>query len=259
MSEQGAPMQNATNSLWDYEDGDVDQLLTPAPAKQWGAAWKSPPLRPVVLKLARWLLAVILGLSSAQYVEATTVDPPDFATLVKDSDVIFRGKVTEIRSEWTGEGSERHIASYVTFEVLRTLKGNPSTPFVLQMVGGTVGDQTLEIVGAPKFKVGDRSLLFVQKNGTQFIPLVGIMHGHLKVSADATTGEEILLKHDGSPLTGSAEIDEIHARGPLNDHEGTLQTDAERMAAKAKTAARKPVRSRDFEDEVARQATITKP
>lgn len=198
------------------------------------------------------LAIVLLG----QSIRATTVDPPDFATLVKDADVIFRGQVTNIRSEWAGEGRERHIVSYVTFEVLKSLKGNPSSPFILQMLGGTVGTETFEIVGAPKFKTGDRSLLFVEKNGTQFVPLVGIMHGHFRITQDPASGEEILLKHDGVPLTGSDEIDQMHARGPVDDHDGPKGARA--GAADSKTG-RKPMKRKDFEDQIVRQTAITKP
>jgi len=39
----------------------------------------------------------------------------------------------------------------------------------------------MEVTDAPKCKVGDRDILFVENNGTQFVPLVGIMHGRFRV------------------------------------------------------------------------------
>jgi hypothetical protein len=57
------------------------------------------------------------------------------------------------------------------------------------MLGGTVGGETMEVADAPKFKVGDRDILFVENNGTQFVPLVGIMHGRFHVKKD-TTGQD---------------------------------------------------------------------
>jgi hypothetical protein len=177
-------------------------------------------------------------------VQATTVDPPDFASLVKRAEVIFRGQVTGIRSEWVGAGENRRIVSYVTFNVLKSLKGSPPAPFVLRMLGGTVGDETLEVVGAPKFSIGDKSLLFVEKNGRQFVPLVGMMHGHFRVANDRASGDEILLKHDGTPLTGIDEIDRLHARGPLAIHE---------MPNAQTRPAAKPMKCSDFEDQIVRQ------
>jgi hypothetical protein len=57
----------------------------------------------------------------------------------------------------------------------------------------------MEVTDAPRFKAGDRDILFVEHNGTQFIPLVGIMHGRFHVQADAT-GLEIIAKDNGAPL-----------------------------------------------------------
>jgi hypothetical protein len=201
--------------------------------------------------LAKLLALLFLVFVHSAPLCATTVDPPDFATLVAESEIIFRGKVTAVHCEWVGEGADRHIGSYVSFEVLKTLKGKTSSPYVLEMVGGTVGDQTLEIVGAPTFKVGDRSLLFVQKNGTQFIPLMGIMHGHFRVERDPASGEEILIKHDGTPLEGPEEIDEMHARGPIERHDAPAVSPAPAAGGKP---ARKPIKRQDFEDHITRKA-----
>src|SRR5437016_11891433 len=54
---------------------------------------------------------------------ATTVIPPSFDDLVGRAEMIFQGTVTGVRSEWTGEGAQRHIMSYVTVKVEETIKG----------------------------------------------------------------------------------------------------------------------------------------
>ncbi len=131
---------------------------------------------------------------------ATTVIPPTFDDLVTHAEMIFQGTVTDVRSEWTGEGGQRHIASYVTFKVEDALKGNPGAKVTLNLMGGTVGAETMEVSDAPKFKVGDRDILFVENNGTQFIPLVGIMHGRFHVQKDEN-GRDVMLTNDGAPLT----------------------------------------------------------
>jgi hypothetical protein len=131
---------------------------------------------------------------------ATTVIPPSFDDLVSRAQTIFQGTVSDVRSEWTGEGGQRHIVSYVTFNVDDAIKGNPGAKVTLNMMGGTVGAETMEVTDAPKFKVGDRDVLFVENNGTQFIPLVGIMHGRFHIKKDET-GRDVVLTNDGAPLT----------------------------------------------------------
>lgn len=131
---------------------------------------------------------------------ATTVIPPSFDELVSQAEIIFQGTVTDVRSEWTGEGAQRHIMSYVTFKVEDSIKGNPGANITLRMLGGTVGVETMQVSDAPKFKVGDRDILFVENNGTQFIPLVGIMHGRFHVQKDET-GRDVVHTNEGSPLS----------------------------------------------------------
>src|SRR6187401_3417050 len=85
---------------------------------------------------------LLLGLSGTW---ATTVVPPTFDELVGKAELIFQGSVTSVRSQWVGEGAQRHIASYVTFAVEDAVKGNPGTCYTIQMLGGTVDGETMEV------------------------------------------------------------------------------------------------------------------
>src|SRR5689334_3466542 len=136
---------------------------------------------------------------------ATTVIPPSFDELVSRAEMIFQGSVTDVRSEWTGEGAQRHIMSYVTLKVEDAIKGNPGSTVTLRMLGGTVGGETMEVTDAPKFKVGDRDILFVENNGTQFVPLVGIMHGRFRVQKDAA-GQDAVFTNEGLPLSDVSKL-----------------------------------------------------
>jgi hypothetical protein len=72
------------------------------------------------------------------------------------------------------------------------------------MMGGTIDGETMGIAEAPTFKKGDRDILFVENNGTQFIPLVGIMYGRFRVQSDALTGKELVTTDSGGPVGGVA-------------------------------------------------------
>lgn len=137
--------------------------------------------------------------------QATTVIPPTFDELVDQAEIIFQGEVTAVKSQWVGEGAQRHIVSYVTFRIEDSLKGNPGQSYTIRMLGGTVGDESMGVTDAPKFDVGDRDVLFVQNNGTQFIPLVGIMYGRFHVQRDQT-GHESVLTNQGEAVNGLGEF-----------------------------------------------------
>jgi hypothetical protein len=145
------------------------------------------------------LIFAALALSRAI---ATTVIPPTFNELVDQAQLIFQGTVTDVRCEWAGEGAQRRIESVVTFQIEDAIKGAPGAAYTLRMLGGTIGEETMGIAEAPTFKIGDRDILFVENNGTQFIPLVGIMYGRYRVQSDIVAGKEIVANEAGGPVAG---------------------------------------------------------
>ncbi len=149
-----------------------------------------------------WIFATVCSAS------ATTVIPPTFDELVGQANVIFQGHVTNVKSEWVGEGAQRYIVSYVTFKVEEALKGNPGQSFTIRMLGGTVAGETMGVSDAPKFHVGDKDILFVQNNGSQFIPLVGIMHGRFHVRANES-GHQIVTNSEDEPVKNVAHLGKI--------------------------------------------------
>jgi hypothetical protein len=158
-------------------------------------------------------LAAFFVLVFGNSVHATTVIPPTFDELVSRAEVILQGSVTDTRSQWIGEGAQRHIVTYVTFKVDDAVKGNPGPSYTIRMLGGTVDGQTMEVSDAPKFQKGDRDFVFVEHNGQQFIPLVGIMHGRFRVEREQD-GREIVATNSGEPVRDVAQLGkEEHVAG----------------------------------------------
>jgi hypothetical protein len=149
------------------------------------------------MKKSLLLLIAAVSISAAK---ATTVIPPTFEQLVDQADVIFQGTVTEVRSVWSGEGAQRHIDSYVTFQIEDSIKGAPGSSYTIRMLGGTVGDETMEVTDSPKFQIGDRDILFVEHNGEQFVPLVGINNGRFHIQHDQQTNRDIVTNGEGEPV-----------------------------------------------------------
>ena len=149
-----------------------------------------------------WMFAIVCSAS------ATTVIPPSFDELVGQADVIFQGHVTNVKSEGVGEGAQRYIVSYVTFKVEEALKGNPGQSYTIRMLGGTIAGETMAVSDAPKFRVGDKDILFVQNNGSQFIPLVGIMHGRFHVRTNKS-GLQIVTNSEDESVKNVAHLGKI--------------------------------------------------
>jgi hypothetical protein len=168
------------------------------------------------MKKSNSLLLVAALLLGGRAAQATTVIPPTFDELVNQAEVIFQGDVTEVKSQWVGEGGQRHIVSYVSFKVEDALKGNPGQNYTIRMLGGTVDGETMGVSDAPKFKVGDKEILFVEHNGSQFIPLVGIMHGRFHVQRDQS-GQEVVATNEGEPVKNVARLGRAEAIAPESE------------------------------------------
>jgi hypothetical protein len=157
------------------------------------------------MKTSKFLPFIIGLLAGAASLSATTVIPPTFDQLVDQAEVIFHGSVTKVTSAWIGEGADRHIVSYITFKVKDALKGKPGETYTLRTFGGTVDDETMVIGDAPKFEVGEDNIVFVENNGKQVVPLVGLMHGQFHVRTD-DSGREMVTTNEDEPLRDVAEL-----------------------------------------------------
>lgn len=190
------------------------------------------------MKLFRFLVLLSLFALILPALRATTVIPPTFDQLVTEADTIFEGTVTGLRSEWTGQGADRHIVTYVTFKVEDAIKGTLGAEYIMRMMGGTVDGQTMEVTDAPRFKVDDRDILFVTNNGTQFIPLVGIMHGRFHVKPDANGANEKIAKDNGADVADVAKLGQDERAAVT----GKAMTKAEFKAAIRQKMAEKAVK-----------------
>jgi hypothetical protein len=157
----------------------------------------------------RFQLFVFLLLALLPVARATSVIPPTFPELVSESDAIYRGRVTAVQARRVerADGQGSVIKTFVTFAVERVLKGTEQREVTLEFLGGTVGDESMTVAGMPKFNLGAREIVFVQKNGIQFCPLVALAHGRYRVLRDEATGREHIARDNGLPLTNVAEVE----------------------------------------------------
>lgn len=146
---------------------------------------------------------LVLTAASAR---STSILPPTFDELVARADEVILARVVARQSSWVTSRSGRAIVTDVTFAIERTLKGESRIQRTLEFLGGTVGEDTLTVVGIPEFLVNDRDVLFVRDTGRPASPLVGFSYGRFRVVRDSTFGTDIIRTFDGRPL---ASLDEV--------------------------------------------------
>ena len=158
---------------------------------------------PFAFRAARLVRASLLvaALVVAPHAHALSVIPPTFSELVAEATQIVRVEVIETTARLSTSQHGPVIHTYVRTRVLRQLKGERiEGELTLRLQGGQVGTMGMEIPGMPQFKPGERCMVFVEKNGTAFCPLVAAMHGRYHIVTDPATGLEHVLRDNRDPL-----------------------------------------------------------
>jgi hypothetical protein len=162
---------------------------------------------------ARLAFAILLSASlTCLTASATTVVPPSFEHLVDNAARIVVAEVVRVEPRIVGSGTKRVILTTVSFRTVRGVKGASNQTFTLEFLGGTVGDETMEVAGAPKWVVGDRDVLFVAARASRLSPLVRLMHGRVRVMVDAARTETVAF-HTGHPISDPSAFDRREIEG----------------------------------------------
>ncbi len=113
---------------------------------------------------------------------ATVVRAPDLDRLVRAAARIVVTEVVEVR---VAAEAGRHVRpvpiTFVTLRVNDTLKGPAALQLEIELTGGRVDEGALEIVGMPRFEVGQRDVLFLHDTPGMLSPIVGLFAGRFRV------------------------------------------------------------------------------
>lgn len=197
--------------------GRFPTLFAPSKLHLRGPRRTLAPGNPGRLKSVCKLLSLAVAfLGLLICVPATTVNPPEFAQLVNESDYVIRAVVKSVRAEMTVLPNGRKIHTYVELDVQEVIAGTPPTPLVLRLLGGQVGDEEMILQGAPKFHEGEEHILFVKGNGRMAFPLLGIMHGQYPIKREAGTNRKYVARSDGVPLLSTNEVSRPMSAGEVS-------------------------------------------
>ncbi|MGD8451413.1 MAG: hypothetical protein PVJ57_06300 [Phycisphaerae bacterium] len=146
-------------------------------------------------------LAMLAAAWAAGVAMGTVVVPMDVATMAEYAGQVIVGEVAETRSYWAE--NPRRIETELRLTGVTYLKGrlpDADDTFTLLVPGGTVGDMTMRLSGAPEPAVGQTWVLFLLPEYKTY-PVVGLWQGAFRVVADE---EGVLRVHDasGKPVVG---------------------------------------------------------
>lgn len=149
---------------------------------------------------------MVCTLAAAGVARSTTIITPSFEALVSGANTIFVGEVMDVRAHWESTPGGRAIVTLVTFRVEDVWKGNAGAVTQLAFLGGEIGEVGMEVHGMPKFRMGQRDVLFVSGEARRISPLVGLMYGRMRVERDTASRVDRVRTHDGQALGSVAQI-----------------------------------------------------
>lgn len=89
----------------------------------------------------------------------------DLPALTQEAEAVVIGEVTRVQSAW----DTRHETIYTAIDVVvaETWKGGPRTGETLHLLepGGSLDGLELRVHGAPRFRLGERAVLFLRASG----------------------------------------------------------------------------------------------
>ena len=113
---------------------------------------------------------------------ATTVLKLDMEQLVRRADLIVQGRVESVYSQW--DEQRRLVFTYVSIRVDDPLKGERRQSVLIRQVGGTIGTIQMSVAGAPQFKTGEMTLVFLKRQDDSTFQVVGMNQGLYKIVDD---------------------------------------------------------------------------
>ena len=129
--------------------------------------------------------------------------------LVEAADQVVVADVLSVQSAW--DESHRVIHTTVEMEIRENWKGaSPESGHMsIRQLGGTVGEIEMTVHGMPKFRVGERSLLFLRHS-----QVVGMSQGKRNLRKDDASHRWLVDPADRSEVVNVVAGGKLHAVGP---------------------------------------------
>lgn len=149
---------------------------------------------PVVLVTGMFTGLFVLMVFAAPQSTSTAYSPETTADLAKEAQVIARGKVRAMKSEWNDE--KTYIWTFVTLAVSDTVKGADmrGKEIQIKIPGGVVGDIGQRQSNQVTFQEGEDVVVFLGREtyrAKEYFTVVHQVHGKFTVEAGKIRGKPV--------------------------------------------------------------------
>src|SRR6266852_601001 len=181
---------------------------------------------PATVRRSLAALAVLVTLAASA--RATTFVGMSERIHARSADAIVIATVQEIE---TVAGADGTISTLVTLEVESVVKGSVERHLTLKQPGGSIGGRTLWIAGSPRFRTGERQLVFVSAaaDGTARTTALGM--GQFVLRPRPRTGDVLAERRVEGDVVGDRPLRRVRLARLLRTLARGLATDAGRVPA----------------------------
>jgi hypothetical protein len=153
----------------------------------------------------RVLRTIGLAATMALAASATMVPRLSLEEMVDRSELIVRGRSVRTWSAWDAKG--QFIWTHNEIEVAETWKGGPGARVIVSEIGGTVGDDAMQVEGVPQYQAGEEVVLFLYRTPIGYWRARGMGQGKFRVAAGGKvrtqTGGAALIAPTGAVHRGT--------------------------------------------------------
>ena len=161
----------------------------------------SAPKRSLSARTARALCATVL-LAVSALAGASTLLRVSVDELTQRAEFVFEGEVVSVQAQRSG--ARGMISTFVTFNVIDTIKGSASVESIeLKFLGGNLEGERLEVNGSRIPELGERGVYFVESLTQDLInPLLGWSQGQYLIQTE--DGVEQVTSVNARPIVSVA-------------------------------------------------------
>ena len=134
------------------------------------------------------MFAIFVNVLAPVTVCATTLIGADLGELTHAAIAVVRGRVAAVQGRWTDDRSA--IETIVTLDVDEYWKGDLGPTVQFRVAGGLLGRFRSVVVGAPRFAVDDRVVVFLGTKGPMIPFVVGFSQGVYRIAGDSVVRGE---------------------------------------------------------------------
>jgi hypothetical protein len=125
------------------------------------------------------------GLLLPPLAQSTALARLSLAQLVVSASVIVRAQVVSNNCQWR----DGEIWTVTSFRIMENWKGKSPAQINVWMIGGSVGRITSYVSGAPRFRVGEEAVLFLEPTRAGTMSITAWGEGTFRIHIDARTNE----------------------------------------------------------------------